>query len=170
MSQPVKLFTGHSEWKGKPYITELYSSDDCLTVSPITQVQAVCFTDPNHIVFYKNIEGFLGNPGGGVEPNESYEETLKRELVEEAQLEMLDCRFFGYEYIINVTDNSKNTYFLRAVAKVKLIDTPINDPCGKAIGRVVVDTKDAGKILNWGEKGEILIKLATDKYKATWDD
>ena len=111
----------------------------------------------------------MGNPGGGVEPNESYEETLKRELVEEAQLEMLDCRFFGYEYTINVTDNSKNAYFLRAVAKVKLIDTTINDPCGKAIGRVVVDAKDAGKILNWGEKGAILVKLATDKYKATWD-
>lgn len=164
MNNAKLLFSTPSQWKGKQYISELYQSDQPTSVSPITQAQAVCFLDPNHLVFYKNVNGFYGNPGGGIEPNESYEQTIKRELIEEAQLQLIQLHFFGYEYIIDLANPTKNAYFLRGVAKVTLIDKPIEDPCHKAIERVVVDLKDAAQTLNWGKKGELLINLAHQTF------
>jgi 8-oxo-dGTP pyrophosphatase MutT (NUDIX family) len=164
-----KIIRLKSKWRGKKYNTDVYKYDgDISDLSPITQVAAVCFLNTDKVVFYKNVEGYLGNPGGGIEDGENYEETLERELKEEAQLKLLDYRFFGYEYIMNLSQPEKNAYFLRAVAKVELIDANINDPCDKSVGRVVVDREKAPETLNWGPKGEVLLKLAGEKYDEVW--
>ncbi len=96
-SQPI--FTERSDWKGTEYISELYDATDFSTLSPITQVQAVCFSDENH--------------------------------------------------------------------KVNLPDKPVQDPCGKALERIVVPVDEAIQKLNWGKKGEILVPLAVKRYQGT---
>jgi hypothetical protein len=53
------------------------------------------------------------------------------------------------------------TYNARFAAQVKLIDKAIKDPAGKAVDRRIVDVEDAPEILDWGEKGELLIKIAS---------
>lgn len=166
------LFFGEGEWKGNPYKLNVYSLDDYKELPEIDQVQAVCFLDANQVVFYKNREGWIGNPGGGIESDETIEDTIKRELVEEAQLGLLDWRTIGYESILHLDKpEEKNThYFLRAVAKVRLIDKKIDDPDGKAIERIITPLEDAVQTLNWGKKGEILVNLAKQKYLDVWGD
>ncbi len=159
------LYTEKTEWKGKPFITELYECDDIKGLKPTTQVSAVCFLDLNTIVFSKKFDGSLTIPGGGVDEGETLEEAVAREMIEEAQLELIELKFIGYEYIINVEEPKKNAYFIRSVAKVKLIDRPIVDPCGKSINRVIIDTLKASEALNWGERGRLLIELGRKNIK-----
>lgn len=167
-----RLFSGKGEWKGKPFKLNVYSLDNYKELTKISQVQAVCFLGATQVVFYKNREGWIGNPGGGIERGETIEDAIRRELVEEAQLELLDWRTIGYESVFhpNKPEGENTRYFLRAVAKVGLINEKIADPDGKAIERVVVPVEKAIQTLNWGKKGEILVNLAKQKYLDVWDD
>jgi len=172
MKNPKPLFREKGKWKDSDYELELHPLNDHCDLSQVDQIQAVCFLDSNRIVFYKNIEGYLGNPGGTVEKGESIEETIIRELIEEAQLKLIDWKTIGFEEVFypNKLESEKKSCFLRIVAKVELIDKPINDPDGKAIDRVVVKVDQAAKKLNWGEKGEKLIELGRNKYIQTWGE
>ena len=171
MNKTKPLFTEKGKWKNTDYELELHSLDNHCDLSQVDQVQAVCFLDSSRIVFYKNVEGYLGNPGGTVEKGESVEQAAIRELIEEAQLKLIDWRTIGFEEVFypNKSESKEKSCFLRIVAKVELIDKPIKDPDGKAVGRVVVKTDEAAKKLNWGEKGERLMELARAKYIQDWD-
>ncbi len=166
------LFSEKGKWKNNDYELELHPLNNHCDLSKVDQVQAVCFLDKDNIVFYKNIEGYLGNPGGTIEKGESIETTIKRELIEEAQLKLIDWKTIGFEqiYYPNKKESKKQNCFLRIVAKVELIDKPIKDPDKKAIGRVIIKTDQAAEKLNWGKKGEELIKLAKEKYIKNWNE
>jgi len=158
------IHKGRLDWKGISYDVELYEADSVEGLHPITQVQAIPFVDDNHIVIYKHIDGYYGLPGGSVESGETFEIALKREVREEIACEVLDCAMIGYMKNIRV-GQEKETYQLRYWAKVKLLDEPIADPCGKAVAREVVGLGTAVEKLNWGERGRILIELAAKKFR-----
>ena len=166
MGNKKVLFSEKGDWGGNDYELELHLLHDHCNLSSIQQVQAVCFLNEKEIVFYENIEGWFGNPGGTVEKNELVEETLKRELIEVAQVKLVDWKTIGVEKIFhpNKLASKKESCFLRVVAKVELIDKPVKDPDGKAVGRIIVNVDDAIERLGWGEKGKQLIELALDKY------
>lgn len=159
------LFKGEKDWKGTLYNLELYQADSYENLEPVTQAQAVPFIDDNHIVIYKHIEGYYGLPGGSIETGESFEEALKREVWEESACEIVDCALIGYMKNYPVGEPSNQGYQLRYWAEVTLSDEPIQDPCGKAVGREVVTLEEAVQKLNWGENGRILIELSAQKYK-----
>ena len=96
-------------------------------------------------------------------------------------LENIKKMFLGTPIIFVALDNKKivgmirenkekESCFLRVVAKVELIDEPIVDPDGKAVGRIVVNIEEAIEKLGWGEKGEKLIELAKEKYQEVWGE
>lgn len=157
------LFYDQGIWEGMKENCEVYKLDTLNELEYINQVQSVCFLDKKHIVFYKNIKGFLGNPGGSVEKDESISDTLTRELIEEAQLRLINFVTIGYEKVTYPNKELADKYFLRVASHIELIDKAINDPAGKAIGRIVVPVENAIKTLDWGKKGEVLINLALEK-------
>ena len=152
------------DWKGTVHDLELYEADDISNLGFTNQAQAVPFVDDDHIVIFKHIDGYYSLPGGTIEEGEKFEETLRREVKEECACAVLDYGLIGYVKGTEVK-SGKIKYQLRYWAKVKLLDEPINDPCGKAIAREVVPINEANKKLNWGERGQVLLDLAERKYK-----
>lgn len=116
-------------------------------------------------MIYKHIDGYYGLPGGSIEKDESFEETLKREVKEEITCEILDYELIGYVKDIQIELPKKEKYQLRYWVKVKLLSGSVNDPCGKALSREVINLNKAAEKLNWGERGRALLQLAIGKYK-----
>lgn len=152
MSDLKPIFTGREEWKGRFYVSELYGPADVSKISPITQVQAVCFIDDKHIVLNQYAYGWLGLPGGHIKKNETAEEVLRRELLEEIAAELKTSGVLGYEKIWYEDKPKEISYFLRCWAKVKLLDQKVSDPDGKSLGRVVLPINGALQKQGYGKK------------------
>lgn len=152
-------------WKGEVFINDLYKYGKGLILTPLTQVQAVTFNSEGKIVLYKHIDGYYGFPGGKIERGESPEETLVREIREEINAEVINFGIFAFVKSYKKTSPEKVTYNLRYWAIVNIDrEEIINDPAGKALERIIVDAKNAPKILNWGKAGEILVKEAYKEF------
>ncbi len=64
----------------------------------VTQVYGFCY-DKKWNVLLLDGQGVFGLPGGKPETGETYEATLKREALEEAQVELLDVIVIGYQLV-----------------------------------------------------------------------
>lgn len=157
MLEPIE--TSNLNWFGKKIKLELFTDTNFENLSPISQVQAVCFVGKNKIVLYRNKRGGYGCPGGGIEKGESFEEALGREIYEEVAGKLIKSGRIGYIKETN-PDTGETTYMLRYWARVKLLDEPINDPCDDSRSRDVFTPGEAIKKLNWGKTGEALINIA----------
>src|SRR3989344_9606213 len=84
------------DWKGTIHDLELYEADDINDLGFTNQCQAIPFIDDEHIVLFKHIDGYYGLPGGTAEKGEKFEDTLKREVMEESGCKVLDCGLICY--------------------------------------------------------------------------
>lgn len=151
------------DWKGTKHYLELYEDDNISNIGFTNQCQAIPFVDDEHIVVFKHIDGYYGLPGGTVEEGEKFEETLKREVMEESGCEVLDCGLIGYFKDTEIP-SGRVKYQLRYWAHVKPVSKP-QDPDGKAVDIEIIRFEDANNKLNWGERGQILLDLAHRKYQ-----
>lgn len=155
-----RIGTYQKNWKGRGYTSEVYLTEDVMGLSPVTQIQAVCFTQDQDVVLVKHKYGWLGLPGGHIDKGESYESALSRELFEEAAVTLLDWGLFACEKVYYNDTPDDVSYFLRCWAKVKVLNDEIHDPDGKAIGREIVSFDQALKKLGYGESGKIYLREA----------
>lgn len=158
------LFKNELNWKGTVFIEEFFADTDFSNISPITQVQAVTFVDKDNVALFQHIDGYFSLPGGKVELDENLEESLRRECIEEMQAGIVSFAPIGYLRNYPKEKPENVTYNVRYVALVKLLDKPIEDPCKKAVGRVVVPVSQASLKLGWGKKSDILIKKAKEIF------
>ncbi len=117
----------------------------------VTQVYAFIFDQEGKVCLIK-YKGMWGIPGGTPEKEDiSFEETLIREVKEEADLEIKDIKRVGYIEVIP-RDGSKIHYLLRYVAFVDKIKNQTEDPAiGEILERKFIDPKDICKYINWGQ-------------------
>ena len=106
--------------------------------------------------------------GGKPEENESYEETLKREYIEELNVELDACHYLGY---LLVEDNNEKYAQVRMIAKVKNINENHIDPAtDKMYGRKLVSIDKIKELLNYqDEAGNIMIDEAIEKAKELYN-
>ncbi len=132
----------------------------------ITQVYGVLFTEDGRIMLRVDENDFHGLIGGTPEPSETHEETLHREVYEEANCKISNLHYLGYQ----VVEGDGEPYAqLRYIAKLEEIgeNRPDLDD-GKLYGRPLVPMEQAGEILDYGEDGKIIIRQAIElakKYK-----
>lgn len=122
----------------------------------VRQVYGVCFYMGKMIVVHT--EHGWGLPGGTREPGESVEQTLRREILEETNMEILEWKAIGVQ---TVFEEGKEPYFqLRAMCKVKPLGDFVSDPDGDITEIKLINPKDYKNYFNWGEIGEEIIKRA----------
>jgi 8-oxo-dGTP pyrophosphatase MutT (NUDIX family) len=154
----MKISQETVSWKDKKFICEYYDGKDFSSISPITQVQALCITHDGNFVIYRDREGHYGLPGGSVEPGESLEEALTRELFEEAAVvpkKIVPLLYLKFTHLPK--DLGIVTYQVRYCVLVNILNQEVNDPAGKATERKIVDKAKMKKLLNWGKKVEIYL-------------
>jgi 8-oxo-dGTP pyrophosphatase MutT (NUDIX family) len=105
--------------------------------------------------------------GGTVEDGETFEETLKREIQEEANMELLSCLPVGYQKVIDTRDG-KEIYQLRYVCTARSHGPFISDPAGAITEIKFIDPKNYKDYFDWGKIGERIIFRALELKKLGW--
>ena len=129
----------------------------------VKQVYGIAFNDDGRIILrIENNKYKL--TGGKPEGNESYEGTLKREYIEELNVELGDCYYLGY---LLVEDNNEKYAQVRMIAKIKSInENHIDLATGEMYGRELVDIDKVKELLNYqDEAGNLMLDEAIEKAK-----
>jgi 8-oxo-dGTP pyrophosphatase MutT (NUDIX family) len=136
--------------------------DDCdsfdhLLSKNVTQVYAVSFLDDKMLVVHnKHAWGLVG---GGLEPNETYEECLKREIKEESNMRVLSFAPIGAQ---EVQFDGKIIYQLRYACIIQPYGDFVSDPDGDVSEIKLIDPKDYRQYFDWGEVGERIVQRAIE--------
>src|SRR6266536_170260 len=135
-------------------------SFDDLPRAQCRQVYGVCFVGDKLVIGFGGHKHGWGLIGGTIEPGESFEQTLRREIQEEANLQVVAARPIGDQ---RVTDPQGGVvYQLRYVCSVEPIGPFVADPAGSVTGIKLIDPHDYRRYFDWGEIGERLINRALE--------
>jgi 8-oxo-dGTP pyrophosphatase MutT (NUDIX family) len=158
---------------GIDYLVEYSDADtfDHLDYDRCTQCYGVCFiknsktTDTLVIGFGGKKKGW-GLIGGSIEKGETYEQTLRREIIEESNMEILSFLPVGYQKM--TVELTGNFFFqLRYVCIVRpLGEFKIDAGEGMAEKGITaikqIDPLKYREYFNWGEIGERIIQRAIE--------
>jgi ADP-ribose pyrophosphatase YjhB (NUDIX family) len=129
----------------------------------ITQASGVCFTDDGGVVLVAIEPHQWTLPGGTLEPGESAQDALVREIAEEACAAVLECDYIASQHIWDPdkTSEPRSYYQSRWWAHVRLV---VWDPHDESVDRIVVRPEAFLNTLCWREKtiARRLLALALD--------
>jgi len=158
------------DYNGKKYYLTWMNDVDFANLSPITQVYAVVFNENGEILVCRHdSESKWQIPGGTPESNESTEETLHRELIEEVDATVSKFMPLGVQKVEEEVNGEKflSSYQIRYVCLLdKLLEqTPDPDPKkGYIWERKFVPQAEINSYVNWGEIGKAMFSEATQIY------
>lgn len=114
------------------------------------------------LVTNKGAEKPYNLPGGKVEPGETIEQTLKRELIEECNMRVMSWQPLGYQ-ILTEPDGRKVAQF-RVYAEFEKIAEFVSDPAGSVVKNTLVGIDQVNQLIDYGDVGEEMIKLAKSYF------
>lgn len=125
---------------------------------PVKQVYGYCFNKQGDILLIDD-EGVYGLPGGKPEDSESWEETLRREVLEEAQAKVDSITYLGYQLVEG--DGDTPYAQVRMFARVEeLFPVAVDPATGRQYRRTFHKLREACRLLSWGESGRRQIQAA----------
>jgi ADP-ribose pyrophosphatase YjhB (NUDIX family) len=114
-----------------------------------TQALGICFTPESQIVLVTWNDTDWTLPGGTVEPEETLEQALTREVHEEACARVLACAYIGCQRVEHLDDNHAPYYQTRFWARVDLEPfTPVHE----MTARKLVGPNEFLDTLFWGQE------------------
>lgn len=148
------------EWENEKIDCEWFDSLDLGGLKKVKQVSAYVFDKEGRIcLVHLGNKGYWTLPGGSPEKEETYEETLIREIEEEADLSVKDLSPIGY--LKNTPRNSPDKYFhqVRFIAMVDEIKPQTKDPANDVVPtREFVNKEKFLEYLKWNGTAEQLDK------------
>lgn len=161
----TNTYKGHS---GVEYLFE-YSDVDSfndLDLSRCKQTYAVCFYGNKMVIGFKGQKNAWGLIGGTIENGETLEQTLRREIQEESNMEIISYLPIGYQKVTDTRDGSF-FYQLRYVCKVRPYGEFVIDggdgTTEKGITEIkLIDPANYKQYFDWGSIGERIIQRALE--------
>lgn len=159
----MNLINNYLGKSGVEYILEYTDTDsfDALDPTKCTQVYAVCFSGDKMVIGFGGKKQAWGLIGGTIENEETFKETLKREIQEESNMEVLTCLPIGYQKVVDTRDNSF-VYQLRYVCKARPHGPFVSDPAGGVTEIKLIDPKSYKEYFDWGTIGERIVERAME--------
>lgn len=135
---------------------------------PCTQAYGICFTRDERILAIDN-EGLMSIPGGTPEAGETPVQTLKRELMEEANVKVSHILPLGVQKVIEQNNpDAKPYYQYRFVCLVEevLRQTIDPDPDKKVIHpRFFYPSSEITEHVKWGDAGNAMFVAAVNLFR-----
>lgn len=157
-----------TESDGNEWVYEYFDSVNFeeLPQDRIKQAYGVCFYGDDMVIGYGGLKKGWGLIGGSLEPGETYENALVREIKEESNMKVVSFLPIGYQKLTN-TENGKLIFQLRYVCKVKPIGKFVIDGgdgiTEKGITEIkLIDPNTYKKYFDWGDIGDFIIKKAIE--------
>jgi len=136
--------------------------------SPIAQCYGIIINKNKEILLARTIgSSTWGLPGGAPEKNETTIETLKRELLEEVDVEAIKTSKLGLQKAFEIGKEDSSVYQARfVVTEYKLLkQTP--DPDGEEMWeRKFFPIDQVNRFLQWGKAGEAIFRDAIGVYSS----
>ena len=142
------------KWGGVDYPVKYKDLDTFKGITDFNQIYGVCFVDNKIVICFNKSLGFCGLPGGTPEDNETIEQTLRREIMEEAGLKLINYKPIGAQEVFG---DDKTRKQLRAVCVCEKV-AKHNDPCEDISEVKLIDIKNIDKYIDWGEIGRHIFK------------
>ena len=122
-------------------------------------VHGFCFYGDKLVVVYANDKGYWTFPGGSIEPGETYQEAVIREVKEESNMKVLHQELIGF---IDVYEENRVIRQTRSLCIVEPYGDFVSDPDFDITKIKLIDPKDYGQYVKWGEIGDIIVKRAVE--------
>jgi len=163
----MSIKNSHVNTDGSVWNFEYFDCDDFSTLEKekCTQCYAVCFVmDENDkiIIVHNGKKDTWGLIGGTIEKGEDFENTLKRELHEEGNIEVINFLPIGYQKASG-EDLNNFTYQLRYAVKSKKYGEFEKDLGGGSVDKVkFIELEEIKDYFNWREVGDRIIERAKE--------
>jgi 8-oxo-dGTP pyrophosphatase MutT (NUDIX family) len=114
----------------------------------ITQAYGFCFTPDGLVVVVQACDGFWNLPGGQLEPGETAEEALVREVAEEACARVIESHYLACQHVWDphAPDGHTSHYQTRWWARIELDPW---EPHHEMIQRRLVSPDQGATTLSW---------------------
>lgn len=161
----IEPFRAHPE-----FTFEYQDADsfDDLEYAKCKQVYGVCFCAGKLVIGFGYFGGegqSWGLIGGRIEEGETFEQTLRREIQEESNMEIVEFIPVGYQKVVDTRDQSY-IYQLRYACIVVPIGEFVSDPAGTVTEIKLINPENYIDFFDWGQIGERLITRSTEWYSA----
>ncbi|MBP6866372.1 MAG: NUDIX hydrolase [Candidatus Pacebacteria bacterium] len=120
-------------------------------------VHAFCFYEDKLVVVYVENKKYWTPPGGGIEPGETFEEAVVREVREETNMRVLKQKLIGYQDLFEPSRTIRQT---RSVCIVEPIGEFVADSDEEVTEIKLIDPKDYKQYFDWGPVGDRLMEQA----------
>lgn len=149
------------EYRGKIYPVVYRESDPGFDLEGKTLegVHAYCFCGDKFVLVYNKEKDHYTPPGGGIEPGETWQEAIVREVKEESNMKVLSQELIGYQ---DITDGDKIKRQVRAFCIVKPYGDFVSDPDGDITEIKLINPKDYKQYFGWGEIGDRIMQRALE--------